>query len=376
MHPYHLIALVAPWLSLATDFFVARLVLHLGNPKTIGPFRMVSVVALVAGWVSAKMLVVRILPPGSFFLGLHFAYLAIFVLAPVAGLYLLLHKKLELTKHVRIVAVLCVLLAPLGIYVTFVEPFALTNESATVEIAKERAGPAPLRVAVLADIQARTVTDHEREAVRRALAFEPHLILIPGDLLQAWPDEFERAIPEFRELLKPLAAPMGVFFVIGNCDAREPVLRALEGTQVQFLDDRDVVLEHEGWRLRLGGADIRIARRETREFVRAFDTRPDEREVRVLTAHLPDVVYLLTDPSRVDLVVAGHTHGGQVQLPFYGPPITLSSVPRDVAAGGLHSIGGRRIYVSRGVGCERGFAPRMRFLCPPEVSLLTLVAAP
>lgn len=376
MHPYHLIALVAPWLSLATDVFVARLVLHLGNPKKIGPFRMVSVVAIVAGWVSAKMLVVRILPPGSFFLGLHFAYLAIFVLAPVAGLYLLLHKKLALTKHVRAVAMLCVLLAPLGIYVTFVEPFALTSESTTVEIAKDRAGPAPLRVAVLADIQARTVTDHERDAVRRALAFEPHLILIPGDLMQAWPDEFERAVPEFRELLMPLTAPMGVFFVIGNCDAREPVLRALEGTQVQFLDDRDVVLEHDGWRLRLGGADIRIARKETREFVRAFDKRPDEREVRVLTAHLPDVVYLLTERSRVDLVVAGHTHGGQVQLPLYGPPITLSSVPRDVAAGGLHSIGGRRIYVSRGVGCERGFAPRLRFLCPPEVSLLTLVAAP
>lgn len=66
------------------------------------------------------------------------------------------------------------------------------------------------------------------------------------------------------------------------------------------------------------------------------------------------------------------THGGQVQIPLFGAPLTLSSVARDVGSGGLHELEGRRIYVSRGVGCERGAAPRIRFLCPPEVSLLTL----
>jgi predicted MPP superfamily phosphohydrolase len=75
------------------------------------------------------------------------------------------------------------------------------------------------------------------------------------------------------------------------------------------------------------------------------------------------------------LLVAGHTHGGQVQIPFFGPPITLSRVPRSVAAGGFHSLDGRAIYVSRGIGNERGWAPRVRFLAPPEVSLLTLESA-
>lgn len=52
--------------------------------------------------------------------------------------------------------------------------------------------------------------------------------------------------------------------------------------------------------------------------------------------------------------------------------MTLSDVPRPVAAGGLHSLLENRLYVSRGVGCERGQAPRIRFFCPPEISLLQL----
>lgn len=376
MHPHHLLALVAPWLSLASDFFVAHRVLQLGGPKKISLFRLASAAFVVAVWVGAKMLVVRIVPPQSFFLTVYFVYVDVFVLLPVAGAYLLSSRKLELTKSVRIAAVLCVLLAPLGIYASFIEPQRLVAEETTIRVPKERAGPGPLRIAVLADIQCHTITDHERAAVARALEFKPHLILLPGDLMQIWPDEEERAVPEFRELLMPLVAPMGAYFVMGNCDTREPVLRALEGTPVQFLGDRAVTLERAGWHVRLGGAEIRLGAPSTRQFVEAFEREPESRELRLLCSHLPDIALLLSDPSRVDLLVSGHTHGGQVQLPLFGPLITLTAVPRAVAAGGYHELGGRRLYVSRGVGCERGFAPRVRFLCPPEVSLLTLVASP
>jgi len=72
----------------------------------------------------------------------------------------------------------------------------------------------------------------------------------------------------------------------------------------------------------------------------------------------------------VDLLIAGHTHGGQVVVPGFGPPLTLTSVPREVAAGGLRELDGRRLYVSRGVGMERGWAPPLRLFCAPEVTLL------
>jgi predicted MPP superfamily phosphohydrolase len=73
-----------------------------------------------------------------------------------------------------------------------------------------------------------------------------------------------------------------------------------------------------------------------------------------------------------DLLIAGHTHGGQVRLPGIGPLITLSRVRRSWAAG-LTDIGrGRQLLVSRGIGMERGRAPRLRFLCRPELVVLEL----
>ena len=73
-----------------------------------------------------------------------------------------------------------------------------------------------------------------------------------------------------------------------------------------------------------------------------------------------------------DLLVAGHTHGGQVQVPLVGPLVTLSKVPRRWAAGLTDLPGGGRLLVSRGVGMEGGGAPRLRFFCRPELVVIDL----
>jgi predicted MPP superfamily phosphohydrolase len=74
-----------------------------------------------------------------------------------------------------------------------------------------------------------------------------------------------------------------------------------------------------------------------------------------------------------DLLIAGHTHGGQVQIPFIGPMLTLSQVPRSWASGVVTIAPGKVLVVSRGVGMERGNAPRIRFRCRPELVILDLV---
>ena len=125
-------------------------------------------------------------------------------------------------------------------------------------------------------------------------------------------------------------------------------------------------------RLRIAASGVLADARFDPVALAAFETAPGDEDIRLVLAHRPRVVTSLAPDTRVDLVVAGHTHGGQVAFPWIGPPIVLSPLPNRVAAGGLHALDGRRLYISRGVGMERFQAPRIRFLVPPEVTLLTL----
>ena len=115
-----------------------------------------------------------------------------------------------------------------------------------------------------------------------------------------------------------------------------------------------------------------LANRASVAVARELEALRGDADVRIVMSHAPDTVLAMRGEPRADLIVAGHTHGGQIVVPGFGPPMTLSHVPRHIARGGLHTHAGRAIYVSRGIGLERRQAPRVRLLCPPEISVLTL----
>ena len=93
------------------------------------------------------------------------------------------------------------------------------------------------------------------------------------------------------------------------------------------------------------------------------------RDAVLLLSHNPDVAETLRDP-RVGLMLSGHTHGGQVIVPFYGPPIVTSRYGRKYLHG-LTQAPSCRVFISRGVGTV---GPPARLFCRPEVVLLTLTA--
>jgi predicted MPP superfamily phosphohydrolase len=95
--------------------------------------------------------------------------------------------------------------------------------------------------------------------------------------------------------------------------------------------------------------------------------RATPRDAVILLSHNPDYVETIRDP-RVGLILSGHTHGGQVNLPIIGPPI-LSSVYGQKYAHGLVQGPVTRVFVSRGVGT---IAPHVRLFCKPEIVLVTL----
>ncbi len=169
------------------------------------------------------------------------------------------------------------------------------------------------------------------------------------------------------EVLSRLRAPLGCFAVLGNHDYMvDPTetRRALAAHDITDLTNTGVWLERGGARLRFGGVDD--CRLGSPLLAPAVGDMTGE-DAAVIMTHNPDFVELIRD-KRVDLVLSGHTHGGQVVLPFVGAPITSSWYGQKYVQG-LRQGPSARVFVTRGVGTT---GLPIRFACPPEVALLTL----
>ncbi|MEZ5178555.1 MAG: metallophosphoesterase [Acidimicrobiales bacterium] len=302
----------------------------------------------------------------------HVAYLGLVVSAPMVGVGVLVAAVRRRVEPVAaVLAVVLLLPVPVGWYATHWAPFALRVDRAEVGLPAERAGTDPVRIGVLADLQTNHIGSYERRAVRTLLRQRPDLIVIPGDLFQGDDGQFEAILPHYRALLRTLHAPAGVFAVQGDSETEDRLERLVEGTGVRILHNDVVSLEVGDRRVWLGGNRLRWAP-PAGVAVRDLLRRAPPGVVRVLVAHRPEVVLGLPEESGVDLVIAGHTHGGQVALPLLGPIVKFSPVSRTVAGGGLHEVRGNPIYVSTGAGMVRQQAPQVRFLTRPSVGLVTL----
>lgn len=386
------------WLSTLVDFSVAATLLFvtLRRPDmSAGGRRLGLGRAFLAGAATFAVALVKLWYIAGLglhgFVGfgiVHLLYLDLVVVLPALGLAVILAGRRwrgrepwrRPTRSVFALGLAALALAPVGAYASFVEPYNLQLERAQVPLPPERTGvqtgTRPVRIGVLADIQTAHVDGYERRVVERMMALRPDIILLPGDLYQSYTANPRRDAAELaalRRLLARLSAPGGVFFVPGDSETPAKIRGALSGTRVQVLRNELARTQVRGRRVTIGGVELAYRSPAARATVRRLGRAPGDADVRILLAHRPDVALLPATSSRIDLTVAGHTHGGQLNLPFLGPPVTASGVPTAVAAGGLHRLrSGNRIYVSRGIGVERGRAPHFRFLAPPEISLLEL----
>ena len=322
---------------------------------------------------------------------IHVAYVVGTVGVPLAGGIVLVGAR----PRPRVVSVVCVLAlaaVPVGVYATYVEPFWLKVDRVELAVptmpAVGEAGTADgvggvdgvdgvdgrIRIGVLADLQTTGVGDYERDAVERLLGFGPDVVVLPGDLYQFDAAVFDERAPGFARLIERIVGAVPhVYLVSGNTDTVAGLRRIVGGSGARVLDNEIDTFEVRGVPVRVGGTtlfgDETAARRMA---ARLAGGGVGAGGVRILIGHKPDAIELVrTTP--VDLAIAGHTHGGQVSLPFFGPPLTLSNVPRYVAAGGLHELYGTPIYVSTGVGRERGNAPQLRLGVRPSIGIIDLV---
>jgi uncharacterized protein len=250
-------------------------------------------------------------------------------------------------------AILGIVVILIGIDAFIVEPHFL--EVSRFEIISEKIDT-PLEIAVVADLQTDDVGSYERDIFEQIAKDKPDLILFPGDYLQVFTDEErERETAKLKKIIKDsgLNPKYGCFFVQGNVDLPNwpEIFSELAGKK--FVKTETVSA---------GPVDITGLSFKDGQYKYDFDGR---NKFHIGMAHYPDFAL---GNANADLLVAGHCHGGQVQLPFFGPLVTFSRVPPTWANGALVQLPNRaHLIVSRGIGMERMNAPRLRFLCRPQL---------
>jgi predicted MPP superfamily phosphohydrolase len=223
-----------------------------------------------------------------------------------------------------------------------------------------------LRIAHLSDLHIGTHTPKSRGLAwaRAANARAPHLAVVTGDLVTSGTDFHE----DIAEAVGALRAPHGVAVSMGNHDyfgEGEPLVSLLRERGVRVLRNEGILLEHEGARLWLAAIDDTWTRRD--DLTRALAGRPADGTPTVLLAHDPSRFGAAADAG-VDLVLSGHTHGGQIALPFAARFLSLATFAHPYNVG-LYRRGRATLYVHPGLGTT---GPPMRLGVAPEVTILVL----
>lgn len=260
------------------------------------------------------------------------------------------------------------------IYAFFIEPNRLVIKEETIQLQDWPANFNNLKVAIISDLHVGSPFIDAQKLqliVSKVNQAQPDLVVLLGDFViqNVWGGKFVE--PEIiAENLKGLHARYGVYAVLGNHDwwyNDQRVRQALEAVGIRVLDDDVARIEQSGQALWLAG--LKDAWTNRTDIAGTLRKITDESPVIVLT-HNPDLFPKI--PSSVILTLAGHTHGGQVNLPFVGRLKVPSEFGQRYAAGHIVEDN-HHLFVTTGIGTS--IIP-IRFRVPPEIVILTLASSP
>lgn len=249
----------------------------------------------------------------------------------------------------------------------FVESHAVEINRVTIDIRQLPGAFEGLRIAQLSDVHHSSWMSAERisEIVDAVNAIGADVIVLTGDYVSYSPYYIAGAA----EVLGRLSAPLGVFAVLGNHDFwnnADEMTRALTKEGIEVLRNAHTRFEHRGDSIVVAGIDDLTVR--AADLDRAL-RGTDPSQVRLLLSHNPGIVRRAALRA-VDLVLSGHTHGGQVHVPLIGAP-GVYGVPKELVAGHAR-LGATQIYVNRGLGTV--IVPVRLGSCP-EITVFTLADA-
>jgi uncharacterized protein len=246
----------------------------------------------------------------------------------------------------------------------------------TVELARLPAALDGLRIAQISDIHYEQYTEPYfiREVVAQVNRVSPDLVVLNGDYVSGGPEPSIKGAESSYPCAEILAGIRCTqrWCVLGNHDIAvgqggAVVLDALESHGLPVLENRHVPFERDGARLWIAGVkDIGLSNPDLRLAVpRGLQSA---QEPVILLAHEPDYADHVVRHGGVDLMLSGHTHGGQIRLPF-GGAIYLPPLGRKYPEGHFHLENGLQLYVNRGIGTS---GVPFRVWCRPELTVITL----
>ena len=252
----------------------------------------------------------------------------------------------------------------------------LDLERRTISIARLPEAFHGLRIAQISDIHLAEYTEpwFVEQAVRMVNRLKPDIVLLTGDFICMGPinkSSAEKYAPLCAELMGKIECPHR-YGVLGNHDWMvngDLVVASMASVGIPILHNTSLPFERDGARIWIAGimdalsweSDVNAAIPKTAD---------KDREPVILMAHEPDILPAVARLNAFDLMVSGHTHGGQVRLPFL-PPLLLPPLGKRFVEGHFR-MGRTQLYVNRGIG---SVGLPFRFRCPSEVTELTLQPA-
>ncbi len=251
-------------------------------------------------------------------------------------------------------------------YAHYVEPFHPQVSRTTLYWDKLPAELRGLTFVQLTDIHHSNVVScsYIRKCVDTVNILKPDFVFLTGDYVTHSPKFIKPCVEE----LSRLKAPLGIFAVPGNHDYWTDIdllSKSLKDAGISLLINQHETVTVRGVELTIIGLDDLWAGMPN---VQKAMTGIPLNARKVLLMHNPDLFEELA-PGRIEIILAGHTHGGQVRLPFLGSLVTPSRFGSQYAKG-LFTRDGSTMYVNRGIGMV---IPAVRFLCPPEIAHFTVL---
>lgn len=230
-----------------------------------------------------------------------------------------------------------------------------------------------IKIVHLSDLHMEYLTQAEERAIAAINALQPDLILFTGDFFNLSHRRDEVTNQDIVHFFNRIGGSCAIFAVTGSpaVDPAESLNWILSRTRIQLLNNKSARVEINGKVIKLYGLSCTHRPGEdSQRLSKLLESAPPDGAANILLYHSPDLAPEIAD-SGIDLQLSGHTHGGQVQIPFLGPIFSASLYGNQLSEGHYWVNDRLNLIVSRGLGLEGNAAPRVRFFSPPEIGIIS-----